>query len=160
MKVRLLRRINEPREKVWDEYTAPGNRIRWDPTLVSYETIQGKPGHPGALAHVTYSEHGVALETTEWVTERTEPAVYRAVYDSAIGVLRVESRFDPVVAGTRWTLFADIRFKGFKLKLLAPILRGRLRKRLERDMDRFIDYLDGDHSADSRVSPLKAGETL
>lgn len=160
MKLQLQRTIPSRIQKVWDEFTTPGNRVRWDSTLSSYETIQGKAGHPGALAHVTYEENGIAIETTEWVVERTPPIVYRAVYDSPLFILRLENRFRGQGAGTSWSMFADARFKGAWLKLLSPVLRVRLRRRLERKMNDFTSYLGAGEDDVPETATLGSGQSL
>lgn len=158
MKLRLQRTIPSRIQRVWEEFTTPGNRVRWDSTLSSYETIQGKAGHPGALAHVTHEEDGVAIDTTEWVVERTAPIVYRTVYDSPQLILRLDNRFRGQGDGTSWSILAEARFKGVWLKLLSPVLR--LRLRLEREMDDFASYLGAGENDTSQSAPLGSGQSL
>lgn len=143
MKLRLERIIYSPRNMVWDQYTAPGNRTRWDPLLKNYRVIHGKPGHPGALATMTYQENGIAIRTAEWVIDRQAPTVYRTICDAPLGTMRVDSHFEAVDEGTRWALAADMRFNRLRLRFLSPLLRHRVRARLARDMANFSAFLDG-----------------
>ena len=140
--------IAAPPDEVWDVFNDPANLPNWQPTLASYEAISGEPGWPGAVSLLVYHEQGRRMEMTETITARDEGRHRSGHYESAWAVNDMACTFEALPdGGTRWRALAEFRFKGW-VKLIAPLMRGGIRKRLEDDMLRFKTLVE------SRESPV------
>jgi uncharacterized protein YndB with AHSA1/START domain len=134
--------IAAPPDDVWRAFEDPANTPRWQPTLQSFERISGEPGWPGAVSLLVYHEGGRKIEMTETITARDEGRHLAGRYDNAWAVNEMACTFETLPdGGTRWRALAEFRFKGWT-KLLAPLLRAGIRKRLEDDMLRFKELVE------------------
>lgn len=123
--------------EVWRVFDNPANMPRWQPTLQSYERISGEPGWPGATSLLVYHEGGRHIEMTETIVARDEGRHLSGRYENAWAINEMACTFEALPdGGTRWRALVEFRFKGW-VKLLAPLLRGGVQKRLEDDMLRF-----------------------
>ena len=129
--------IAAPPEEVWRLFEDPANLPRWQPGLASYEAISGEPGWPGTVSLLVYHQQGRQVEMTETIVARDEGRHRTGHYESAWAVNEMACTFEALPdGGTRWRALAEFRFKGW-VKLVAPLLRSGIRKRLEDDMLRF-----------------------
>lgn len=154
MRFELSMDIDAPPDVVWRLFDDPANTPRWQPALQSYERISGEPGWPGAVSLLVYHQGGRRIETTELITARDEGRHLAGRYDNAWATNDMACTFEALPdGGTRWRAFAEFRFKGWT-KLLAPLLRAGIRKRLEDDMLRFKELVE--QSAIPAVPPPAA----
>lgn len=134
--------LDVPRDRVWRAFDNPANLSRWQPSLVHYEHRSGTPGSPGATAEVAYRESGHRIELVETVTARSEPELLDYSYDSKHGRNTLSNRFVAVDdEHTRWDLEAEFSFKG-AARLMAPMLRSTIEKRIRDDAARFKELLE------------------
>ena len=82
MKFRLELPINKPRANVGKAFDNPQNMNKWQPSLISFERISGKPGQPGAVSKLTFEEHERQFELLERITYRDEPNKLDGVYEN------------------------------------------------------------------------------
>ena len=137
MRFELSMDINAPPEQVWAVFENPANMPHWQPGLQSYEHISGEPGWPGAVSLLVYHEGNRRIEMTETVMSRDEGRHLAGQYETAWASNDMACTFQALPdGGTRWRAQAEFRFKGW-VKLLAPLLRAGIRKRVEDDMLRF-----------------------
>mgnify|MGYP003390947843 FL=1 len=76
------------------------------------------------------------------ITLRREPEEFAGSYDSGMGENTVHNRFE--VMGpepTLWVVHTDFRFRGI-WRLLSPLFKGAIEKRLREDLGRFKDRLE------------------
>lgn len=129
---------------VWKAFDNPDNMRRWQPTLESFEPVSGKPGQPGAVSQLVYVENGRRIEMVETITERREPHFMAGTYDSGMGTAIVVNHFaDAGDGNTRWTVYWNYRPKSW-FRLLAPLFRGSMKKRVEDDLNRFKLFAESD----------------
>ena len=134
--------LNASRERAWRAFENPANLKRWQSTLLSYEPLTGQAGEPGATARLTFDEEGRRIELTKTVNSRREPEESVATYDSVHGTKSLLNRFVAIDdEHTRWDLEAVLALKG-AARLMAPMLRGTLERRLRTDADRFKALLE------------------
>jgi len=145
MRFELCVDIDAAPERVWRVFADPANMPRWQPALQSYEAVSGEPGWPGAVSLLVYHlggrghgrQGGRKMETTETIIARDEGRHLSGRYENVWSTNEMSCTFQPLQGGrTRWRAFAEFRFKGW-VKLLAPLMRSGIRKRLEDDMLRF-----------------------
>jgi uncharacterized membrane protein len=134
--------LNTPRDEAWRAFDNVDNLQRWQPALTEYAPLSGKSGQPGATARLVYREAGHRIELVETVTSRREPSEFNASYESSHGRNTLHNRFEEIGDGqTRWNLEAEFSFKG-AARLMAPMLRGTIEKRIRSDAERFKSLLE------------------
>lgn len=143
MKISAEMILDRPREQVWEAFDNPDNMIRWQPTLESFEHVSGEPGQPGAVSRLVYQEGGRTIEMTERLTERREPEYLAGEYETEGTINTIENHFQRLKDGrTRWVMNSEFNFSGL-FKLLAPFMKGQMRKRTLNDMERFKAMVEG-----------------
>lgn len=106
--------IDRPREQVLELIMAPGNFAKWQPGVRTFQLLSGQQGYPGARAKVVLEVHGLKLEMTETIVERTMPEVYTLRYDGKGVKNLVENRFYEAGPGrTRWVVTNTLEFSPF-----------------------------------------------
>ena len=142
MKVKIEKTINAGLQDVWSAFDNPNNLARWQPTLESYEHKYGEPGQPDSVAELVYNENGRKITITETVTERRQPDFLAGTYESNWGKALIVNHFEAIDASrTRWVMYSNMAFKGI-MKLLSLFVGGSIRKRNERDMNRFVEFVE------------------
>lgn len=144
MRLKCEQEIKAGRETVWDFADDTDNLYRWQPTLESCTKKAGTPGQPGSVAELVYDENGKRIVITETITERRRPDFLAATYETPRLHGLAVHHFVAVGAGTtRWTTWCNFRFRGL-MKLAAPFIGGSIRRRMEADMRRFRDLVEGE----------------
>ena len=136
MKMKFEVEVDAEPATVWAAFDSTDNLQKWQPTLVSIEHKTGQPGHPEAVAELTYDENGRRIVMTETITERREPDFMAGTYESNHGTSLIVNTFEKLDNGTRWTAWHNMRFSGMA-KLFAIFVQKKVRKRIEDDMQRF-----------------------
>lgn len=137
--------LDRGRAEVWRAFDSVDNMKKWQPTLVGFDRVSGTPGQPGAASRLTYDEGGRSVILTETITLRREPEEFAGRYDSSVASSAIHNRFEVLgPASTRWDVTADVEFRGL-WRMLAPFLRGTIRKRTRADLERFKLMLESGH---------------
>ena len=106
--------IDLPRDKVISLFDSFENLSKWQPTLKSYEHLEGEPGQPGTKTRLLYDERGKDMEMIETIKSRNLPDEFIAIY-TAKGVENIfENYFSEISSDkTKWTTVSIFKFKGF-----------------------------------------------
>lgn len=137
MKMKFEVEVDAEPAAVWAAFDNADNLQQWQPTLVAVDHKAGKPGHPEAVAELTYDENGRRIVMTETITERREPNFMAGTYESSHGTSLIVNTFEKVDdSHTRWTAWHNMRFTGIA-RLFAIFVQKKVRKRIEDDMQRF-----------------------
>ena len=144
MKFKLEVPINKPRAEVWRAFDNPENMKVWQPSLVRFETISGKPGQPGAVSRLTYTENSREFSLIEKVTGRDELNRLEGIYenefaDNSISNIFIEQGSDR----TLWVMETEYTFKTLIMKIMGTLMKKNLVARTERDMQRFKEMVEG-----------------
>lgn len=143
IRIRLDLIIECPREQVWAAFDDPANMTKWQPTLESFEHVSGQPGQPGAVSRLVCQQSGRAVEMSERATDRRQSESLAGGYEAAGTVDTIECLFELLEAGrTRWRMKSKFSFRGL-FKLLAPLMKGSLRRRTVEDLGRFKSLVEG-----------------
>jgi len=130
--------INRDREDVWRLFDNPENMKKWQPSLKKFEHQSGHQGHVGAVSKLTYEENGREIVMTETITYRSEPDGFSGEYTTRQAINKISNYFMKVEDGkTRWAVDCEFIFNGFLLKLISPLMKGAIRKRIVKDMNQF-----------------------
>jgi uncharacterized protein YndB with AHSA1/START domain len=143
MKFRLELPINKPRADVWQAFDNPRNMRKWQRSLISFETIGGKQGQPGALSRLTFEENGRQFELMERVTHRDEPNRLDGVYENNYADNTVRNTFIEKGSGqTLWVVETEYKFKTFVMRILGPIMKKKFVARTQKEMERFKEMVE------------------
>ena len=150
MKFRNEITIDADRETVWQAFDNPDNLSTWQPTLRSFKVRSGVAGRPGQVAELVYDEHGRRVVMTETLTEKRKPDFIAGTYDSAWSVATIVNHFETAGAGrTRWTIYANHRFKGFR-RIAGFLMRKPIHARTDDWMRRFKLLVETEIAGGSR----------
>lgn len=135
--------INLPVDKVIQLFDDPDNLKHWQPGLLSFETISGKPGEPGAKARLRYKMGKRELEMIETIVKKDLPHEFSGTYE-AKGVYNIISnRFIPAGENkTRYVTENEFRFNGF-MKIIGFLFPGAFKKQTQKFLDQFKAFAEG-----------------
>jgi hypothetical protein len=143
MKFRLELPINKPRAEVWKAFDNPQNMNKWQRSLISFETISGTQGQPGAVSKLTFEEHGRQFELMEKITYRDEPNRFDGVYENNFADDTVRNTFiEKGKEQTLWVVETEYRFKTLVMKILGPLMKKNYVARTQKDMGRFKEMVE------------------
>ena len=143
MKFTLELPIKGSRAEVWKAFDNPENMKKWQPSLISFETISGTQGQPGAVSKLTYKEREREFSLMERVTYREEPHRLDGVYENDFADNTVRNTFiEQDTEHTLWRVETEFRFKTLFMRILGPIMKKNFVLRTQRDMKRFKELLE------------------
>jgi uncharacterized protein YndB with AHSA1/START domain len=133
--------INLPRERVVSLMDDPANLKKWQPTLQTFEHIEGEPGTVGAKTKLVYNEKGRKMEMVETITSHNLPDELAMKFEAS-GVHNVsESHFYDAGDKTKWIMENEFQFSGFMV-LIGLFMRGAFPKETRASMQRFKDFAE------------------
>ncbi|WP_405235190.1 SRPBCC family protein [Lentisalinibacter orientalis] len=148
MNIELSRRIRRDIPAVRGAVADPGRLPAWQPTLKDVRTLSGRRGEPGSVCELVYDENGREVRLEETVTDSREPELLEFTYRGGQAVSRIRHWFaSPAPGETVWTVHCRFRFQGFRARLLAPFMKGPLRRRIDGDMGRLQALLEQEDSS-------------
>lgn len=143
MKFTLELPLKRSRTVVWRAFDNPENMKKWQPSLVSFETISGTQGQPGAVSKLTYKEREREFSLRERVTYREEPHRLDGVYENNFADNTVRNTFiEQDKDNTLWRVETEFKFKTLFMRILGPIMKKNFVIRTQRDMERFKELLE------------------
>ena len=143
MKFTLELPIKGSRAEVWKAFDNPENMKKWQPSLISFETISGTQGQPGAVSKLTYKEREREFSLMERVTYREEPHRLDGVYENDFADNTVRNTFiEQDTEHTLWRVETEFRFKTLFMRILGPIMKKNFVLRTQRNMKRFKELLE------------------
>jgi hypothetical protein len=143
MKYSLELPINKPRTEVWKAFDNPQNMKKWQRSLISFETISGKQGQPGAVSRLTFEEHGRQFELFEKITHREELNRLDGVYENNFADNTVRNTFiEKGENQTLWVVETEFRFKTLVMRVLGPWMKKNYVARTQRQMERFKEMVE------------------
>ncbi len=137
MKFNFFITINKSRDEVWKIFDNPENLPKWQPSLTKLEHQSGEPGMPGAVSMLTYKEKE-EFTMLETITSRNEPEEFSGVYENPTARTTMKNTFTAIDdKTTKWNVETEFTFKNPVSKLLSPLMKGMISKRVNDDMNRF-----------------------
>jgi len=134
--------INKPTEFVTEALNNPDNHTHWTKDLVKFEVIKGKANKVGAVARLHYVQKG-----REYIMEDEliycEPGkrYISSVSGDAINAT-VETTLKPLENKTEMTINWSGKGRIFILKLLLPILRKKIEKQGQKELETFKNLVE------------------
>lgn len=143
MKFTLELPIHKPRAEVWNAFDNPQNMSKWQRSLISFETLSGTQGQPGAVSRLTFEEHGRQFELLERVTYRDEPNRLDGVYENNFADNIVRNTFlEKGKDQTVWVVETEYKFKTLLMRILGPIMKKNFVARTQKHMERFKEMAE------------------
>ena len=143
MKYTLELPLHRSRAEVWRAFDNPENTKSWQTNLVSVETVSGEQGQVGAVSKLTYAEGKGEFVLMERVTYRAERERFDVVYENKFSDNSVKNTFIAISENeTLWKMEVKHKFKTLLMKIVGPFAKKNFVKRSERDMERFIKFVE------------------
>ena len=143
MKFTLELPVKRSRAEVWKAFDNPENMKKWQPSLISFETISGMQGQPGAVSKLNYKEREREFSLLERVTYRDEPHRLDGVYENDFADNTVRNTFiEQDKDNTLWRVETEFKFKTLFMRILGPIMKKNFVIRTQRDMKRFKELVE------------------
>jgi hypothetical protein len=145
MKFTLELPINKSCAEVWKVFDNPENMKKWQPSLISFETIRGTQGQPGAVSKLIYQENEREFSLMEKVTYRAEPHRLDGVYENNFADNTVRNTFiEQGKQQTLWIVETEFRFKTLLMRILGPIMKKNFVMRTQTGMERFKEMVENE----------------
>ena len=143
MKFTLQLPINRSCAEVWRAFDNPENRKEWQPSLISFETISGTQGQPGAVSKLTYKEREREFSLMERVMHREDQHRLDGVYENNFADNIVRNTFTEQGPGqTLWRVETEFKFKTLLMRILGTVMKKNFVLRTQREMDRFKAFAE------------------
>ena len=134
--------VNLPRLRFIELFDDPENLKEWQKGLISFESVTGTPGEPGATSRLTYRQGRGTMEMIETITRRDLPEAFDGTYD-AKGVHNVcRNEFhDLNGSATRWVAHNVFEFTGF-MRVVAMLFGPMFKKQSLKMMTAFKEFAE------------------
>jgi uncharacterized protein YndB with AHSA1/START domain len=143
MKFTLELPIRRSRAEVWKAFDNPENMKKWQPSLISFETISGTQGQPGAVSKLNYKEREREFSLMERVTYREDSHRLDGVYENDFADNTVRNTFiEQDKDNTLWRVETEFKFKTLFMRILGPIMKKNFVLRTRRQMERFKELVE------------------
>ena len=134
--------INQPAEKVWELFMNPDNLQHWFTGFVSAEHLSGNIGETGSVSKLKFMERGKVMEVTETVLIAKPNQQY--AFEMRHDTFETETDIRFISFGQRTEMVQTVQFspKGFFMKLLMPMVKGAMKKRMANELLRFKNFAE------------------
>jgi uncharacterized protein YndB with AHSA1/START domain len=134
--------INQHPEKVWGLFMNPDNLKHWLTGFVSATPLAGKPGETGSSSSIKFIERGKEMEVIETVLQvkPQQQYTFRMEHKS----FENETDIRLISFGSRTEMIQTVQFfpKEFLMKLMLPLIKGAMKKRMENELIRFKNFVE------------------
>jgi uncharacterized membrane protein len=114
--------INLPIQKVIELFDNPDNLKKWQPELLSLESLTGIPGEEGSTTKLKYKVGRRKIWMTETITDKKLPNERTEIYETRGVYNVVKNRFIPA-AGDKTVLVSEQEFEFKGIKKLVAIMK-------------------------------------
>lgn len=129
--------IAAPVETVVAAMMRAENAPHWTKHLERMEVVTRTPGLVGSIARLHYLENGQRYVMEDRMIEADPGRRYVSIVSGDPIEARVETLLRPVAGGTEMTIHWSGRGKVQPLKLIMPLLRGRMRRQAQEELKTF-----------------------
>ena len=134
--------INQPIDTVVKAFLNPDNITYWTTDLEKFEVIKEEVGKVGSIARLHYSQKGrkYIMEDKMIYCEPGKKYVSEVSGDALLA--NVETTFHPLGDQTEVKMTWAGKGKIFLLKLILPLLRGKIKKHAIADLEKFKNLVE------------------
>lgn len=134
--------INRPVEKVWELFMDPGNLQYWLTEFISAEHLSGKIGETGSVSKLKFMERGKVMEVTETVLIAKPNQHYSFMMKQTSFEAETDVRFISFGPRTEMIQTVQLSPKGLFMKLLMPLVKGAMKKRMANELLSFKNFVE------------------
>ncbi len=138
--------INATVEKVWSIFMNPDYLKHWLTNFISIEHLSGKKGDIGSESKLKFTERGKEVEITEKVLQvvPNEQYLFKMLHEKMDTLADV--RF--ISLGQRTEIIQAVQFtpKGIFMKLIMPLLKGSMKKRMSKEFQKLKDIIENNQN--------------
>ena len=134
--------INRPVEVVADALMNPDNSTYWQKHLERFEVVESKPGGTGSIARLHYMENGRAYIMEDRMIYCEPGKKYISLVSGDVISARVEITLTASGNTTEVMIEWGGRAKNLMLRLKLPLLRRRLIKQSENEIETFKELVE------------------
>jgi hypothetical protein len=129
--------IELPRQKVVELFDNTENMYKWQEGLLSFDHLEGTPGHEGARSALVYESRKGDLKMTETITRRNLPDEFHVLYKAKGVSNEIYNHFIETEPGkTTWRTVNVLRFRGL-MALMALFMKSAFKSQTLLTMERF-----------------------
>jgi len=139
---RITVHIDRDIDIVVKAFLEPGNIVHYTKDLVRFEVVKREPGLVGSVARLHYSQggHPYVLEDRMLSVEPGKRYVSQVTGDALEAL--VETTFERSGEGTEMTVSWSGKAKVLSLRLLFPLLRGKMARGAREELETFKDLVE------------------
>ena len=134
--------IQAPVQRVWDIFMDPGYLQFWLTNFVSIEPLEGLPGEPGSTSRLIVNERGREIVVIEKVVDMVPQEFYAFTMTNPDFEAINELRFTTEASGTLITQTSQFLPKGFFMKMMMPMLKGEMKKRMSNELQKLKQVIE------------------
>ncbi len=134
--------INKPIKIVVDALMNPDNFVYWQTDLVKFEVIERKPGEVGSIAHLHYSQKGRSYIMEDKMIYCEPGKKYVSQVSGDVITAKVETTLHSMGKKTKINLQWSGKGKIFLLKLLLPLLKNKMIKQSNKELETFKHLIE------------------
>ncbi len=134
--------IKQPLEKVIELFDNADNMKEWQPGLISFKTIEGTPGQPGAKAELRYQMGKRTIEMVETIMVRNFPKEFTGTYETK-GVYNIVRNYFEAIdeSQTKYICEHEFKFSGF-MKVIAFFMPLAFKKQSMQYLEQFKEFAE------------------
>lgn len=121
-------------DQVAEVLNAPEEAPKWQTGLSRMEVVRGGPNEVGSVARLDYSEGGRTFEMADELLECVPNRLWKSRVSGAGFSAMVETQLVETEAGTMVGFIWEGRPEALGARLLFPLMRRRVRKRIDADL--------------------------
>ena len=134
--------INATAEKVWVIFMNPDYLKHWLTNFISIEHLSGKKGDVGSESKLKFLERGKEMEVIEKVLQvvPNEQYSFKMLNEKMETLVNVRL----ISLGQRTDIIQIVQFtpKGIFMKLMMPLLKGLMKKRISKEFQKLKDVIE------------------
>lgn len=142
MEVEHVTVIEKPIDEVWAAFDDPGQLVKWQDRLLSYEPVEGAPDEIGSVSRQTIRRSGDEVELTVTLLDRRDGEFSQSRYEGMQLPFTISNTFTAVDDDTtEWHVVVEVRLNLMQ-KALGPVLKGPLTELADQNGEDFKKYAE------------------
>ncbi|MBI9098055.1 MAG: SRPBCC family protein [Spirochaetaceae bacterium] len=134
--------INQPAEIVVQALMNPDNFSYWTMYLEKFEIIESKPGLVGSISHLHYLQNGRSYVMEDKLIACEPGKKYESQVSGEALTARVITTIEVLGKGTKMKITWSGEGRILFLKLLLPLLKGKMIKQSQSELDTFKELVE------------------
>ena len=115
---------------------------KWQPELITMETINGLPGKDGSKSKLKYKMGDKEVDMIETITKNNLPEEFNATYEAKGAFNTVSNKFIEInQEKTKWISHNEFKFSGV-MKLFGLFMPGSFKKQSYKNMENFKKFAE------------------